>query len=82
MGELFTAGDLVEGALRETGLDDFGEGAWRDGLEALIEGSLEEADLNLIGLGILKSWSHRRLTNRLRVVDWIKRHPEVRDERI
>jgi len=82
LGELFTSQDLVDGAVRETGLGDFGEGAWRDGLDALVEMSLAEADLNLVGLGILKSWSHRRLVNRLRVVDWVKRHPEVRDERI
>ncbi|MBW2316267.1 MAG: sulfotransferase, partial [Deltaproteobacteria bacterium] len=82
MGELFTSLDLVDGAVRETGLGDFGAGAWRDGLDALVEMSLAEADLNLVGLGILKSWSHRRLVNRLRVVDWVKRHPEVRDERI
>ena len=82
MGDPFSAGELIDGAVRETGLDDFGRGAWRDGLEALIESSLAEADLNLVGLGILKSWSHRRLANRLRVIDWIERHPEVRDERI
>jgi len=82
MGDLFTADELIDGAVHETGLDDFGEGAWRDGLEVLIEASLTEADLNLVGLGILKTWSHRRLTNRLRVTEWRKRHPAIRDERI
>lgn len=81
MAELFTAESLVEDACREAGLDDFGEGAWRDGLDALVAGALGEADLNVVGLGILKSWSHRRLVNRLQVVDWVKRHPEVRAER-
>ena len=82
MVELFTADSLIDEACREAGLDDFGEGAWRDGLEALVHGALAEADLNVVGLGILKSWSQRRLVNRLRVVDWVKRHSELRSERI
>ena len=73
MAELFTAESLIDEACRETGLDDFGPWAWRDGLEALMEGALAEADLNVAGLGILKSWSLRRLVNRLCVIDWVKR---------
>lgn len=73
---------LVDAAQRETGFDDFGEWAWKDGLDALLDSAKREGDLNAIGLGILRSWVHRRLVNRLHVIDWVKHHPEVRDERI
>jgi hypothetical protein len=60
------------------GLADFGPFAWRDGLGALRLGR-RQADLNEVGLGVLASWVHRRLVNRLQVVDFAKRHPEIRE---
>jgi hypothetical protein len=74
--------DLVARACEETGLSDFGPFAWRDGLEALFESAASEADLNEVGLGVFASWVHRRLVNRLRVFDWVARHPELREERV
>jgi hypothetical protein len=73
---------VIDRARADTGLDDFGPWAWRDGLEVLFRSAAEDGDLNPIGLGILESWALRRLTNRLRVIDWVKRHPAVRDERV
>lgn len=68
---------LVEAAVVETGLDDFGDWAWRDGLDALAGSIVADAALNDTGRLILGSWTHDRLVNRLRVVDWLRAHPEV-----
>jgi hypothetical protein len=73
---------LLAAARRETGLADFGDGSFREGLDVLV-GSLErEADLSTLGRLALRAQLVRNLATRLRVVDWAKRHPEVREERI
>ncbi len=82
MADLFTAQELIDAARRETGHEDFGAAAWRDGLEVILESADREAELNPIGREILRGWIHRRLVNRLRVIDWVAEHPEVRGERI
>ena len=82
MRDVYRPDHLIEAAERDTGLDDFGSGAWRDGLAVLLESAAREAQLNDIGEHILRSWIHKRLVNRLRVVDWAKRHPEIRNERV
>ncbi len=82
MADLFTSQDLVDAACRETGHEDFGADAWRDGLEVILDSAAREAELNSIGREILRGWIHRRLVNRLRVIDWVAAHPEVRRERI
>jgi hypothetical protein len=73
---------LVARACEETAFSDFGPFAWRDGLEALFDAAAAEADLNEVGLGVFASWVHRRLVNRLQVVEWAKRHPELEGERV
>jgi hypothetical protein len=82
MSALRTADELVERAVAETGLADLGTTAWRDGLEAVLASAAAEADLNDIGRRILHGWVHERLTNRLRVIDHVVHHPEVREERV
>jgi hypothetical protein len=82
VSELFGVEERIEAARNETRLDDFGDPAWREGLERLLESAAREADLNASGRELLRSWIHRRLVNRLRVVDWVQRHPEIRRERI
>lgn len=82
VSDLFTGEELIEAAARRTGLVDFGETAWRDGLDALLASAAAEARLNPMGRGILRSWIQRRLENRLRVIDWVKRHPELRQQRV
>ena len=82
MTAAFSADVLVARASEETGLADFGPWAWRDGLEALFDAAAAEADLNEVGLGVFASWVHRRLVNRLQVIDWARRHPEIRDAKV
>jgi hypothetical protein len=73
---------LVATACERTGLHDFGGDSFREGLGVFCESASSEAQLNQIGEAILPSAILSCLTNRLRIVDWVKRHPEVSDESI
>jgi hypothetical protein len=76
------ADDIAARASEATGLDDFGDQSWREGLAILLDtlrttpGVIDEGRDNL----------HRQFTdalaNRLKVVDYRARHPEVAAERI
>jgi len=75
--------DALESAASEaTGLTDFGDPSYRDGLEVLV-GSLDtEARLNEIGALALEAQLVGNLQTRLRVADWRATHPEVATEQI
>ena len=73
---------LEESAREQTGLRDFGEGDWRNALDRLLESARSEAHLTDQGCALLRAQLMDRLINRLEVEDWVKRHPEVRDERV
>jgi hypothetical protein len=74
------AQDLVDGAITATGLDDFGAGSWREGLERLVEALNGEARLNDLGHAAFTERIGGSLRGRLQVVDWRSSHPEVADE--
>ncbi len=72
-----SAEELLEGAVDDAGLADFGPGDFREGLAVLLD-SLEcdtdidpEADAGVVGD------FRRRLVNRLEVEAWYADHPEV-----
>jgi hypothetical protein len=71
---------LLDAARTASGLDDFGPDSFRPGLDALCASLADEAQLNDLGLAAVPGMLVGSLSNRLRVVDWIARHPEVRDE--
>jgi hypothetical protein len=73
---------LVAQARESTGLEDFGGQEFRPGLEAYCESAFSEAQLNEIGTAAVTANIVGSLANRLRVVDWAARHPEVALERI
>jgi hypothetical protein len=73
---------FIEEACRVTGLSDFGPEGWREAFEVLLSSINSEAHLSEAGLEMFHGWVLRRLTNRLRVVDWVERHPEVKRERV
>jgi len=75
-------GSLLHHAIRNTGLDDFGDDEWREPFRILLRSLEEEADLNLIGRIFTRSDLLIHLEGRLRVTDWYKRHPAVNDEEI
>ena len=79
MGRYPTADQLLEEAVEQTGLTDFGPGDFREGLAVLLD-SLErdgdlapETDTEVVGE------FRRRLANRLELEAWYAAHPEVED---
>jgi len=74
--------DLQAQATEQTGLDDFGDPSYREGLERYCDALVNEAQLNDLGNVALPPSLVGALVNRLKVVDWAKQHPEVTDERI
>ena len=65
-------------AERTTGLRDWGGGEFQRRLGTTIEG-LSELDLNTTGLFGARYVLNWHLSNRLRVIDFAKRHPELDD---
>jgi hypothetical protein len=77
-----SADDLIAEARKATGLEDFGSDDFREGLAVYCESAFSEAELNDIGVMAVQGIIVDSLANRLRVVDWAARHPDVADERI
>lgn len=74
--------DLVTRACERAGLDDFGEDTWRDGLRLLVDTCESAPGVNPGGRDFVYGQFVDALWNRLRVIDYVKRHPEVSHERI
>lgn len=74
--------DAMAAAVEQTGLTDFGPVDFRDGLDALCASLAADARLNDLGEVAVPTAVVASLVNRLRVVDWLARHPGVADERI
>jgi len=69
-------------AVERTGLDDFGDASFREGLEILVRALRDEARLNARGEGFIYDRLGLHLCQRLQVEDWYCRHPEIDDESI
>jgi hypothetical protein len=74
--------DLLAGAQAETGLDDFGDDSYREGLERLVKSLQTEAKLNDLGQVVVPMLVSKLLSQRLQIEDWYRRHPEIDDEPI
>jgi hypothetical protein len=72
----------MDAARAATGLNDFGDDGFREGLEILIDSADREADLNEQGRRMFDGQSVMLLMKRLEVEDWYTRHPEIDDEEI
>jgi hypothetical protein len=72
--------ELLDAARAETGLDDFGDDSFREGLEILTGALRTEARLSARGDAALQRMITGKLAQRLQVEDWYKRHPEIDDE--
>ncbi len=68
---------LLEEARRKTGLDDFGDDGFREGLRRLLDSYEREAALTVLGRMMARRDAVRLLENRLRMVDTWKRYPEI-----
>jgi len=68
---------IVEAACERTGLGDFGGETFRVGLDRLVDGLATEAHLNAVGEAMAPEVLTNHLANRLQVVDWHRRHPDM-----
>jgi hypothetical protein len=75
-----TVHELLAEAQSDTGLSDFGEDSFREGLEVLVAALTTEARLNVVGEYVLQQHIVRHLSQRLQIEDWYRRHPEIIDE--
>jgi hypothetical protein len=73
---------FIAAACEQTGLDDFGGQSFREGLAVYCESAASEAQLTPFGAAVVPGAIVSALGNRLKVIDWAKRHPEVSQERI
>ena len=69
--------DLLDRARAETGLHDFGDDSFREGLEILTAALRSEARLNVRGEDYIYPRIVGHLSQRLQVEDWYSRHPEI-----
>jgi hypothetical protein len=68
---------LLDRASRSARLDDFGDRAFLEGLQRLLDSYENEARLTLFGRILARTDAVRLLENRLHMTDTIKRHPEM-----
>ncbi|MCR9092673.1 MAG: sulfotransferase [bacterium] len=71
---------LLRAACENTGLEDFGDDDWVEPFRLLLSDLEETANLHFFGRVMTRSDLLIHLEGRLRVVDWLKRHPEVEQE--
>ncbi|HMK86296.1 MAG TPA: sulfotransferase [Steroidobacteraceae bacterium] len=69
--------DIIAGACTATGLSDVGEPASLEGLRVLVRACNAEARLSPAGARRWEASLVRTLSNRLRIVDYLKHHPEL-----
>ena len=74
--------DLVARACDRAGFDDFGEDTWCEGLRLLVDTCESAPDVNPGGRDYVYGQFIDALWNRLRVIDYVKHHPEVSEQRI
>lgn len=70
---------LLADARHQTGLDDFGDLAFREALCKLVDSVKSEANLHERGVATLKRSLLGYLCNRLKIVDYLGNHPELLD---
>jgi Sulfotransferase family len=79
--EPFDPAAVLADAQRKESLTDWGPGDFEHPLGVLLD-DYAAADLNAIGVLILRSGIVHSLRMRLRAQEWIRRHPEILQERI
>ncbi|MDF3339898.1 sulfotransferase [Mycolicibacterium septicum] len=72
-----TVTDIKAGAAEQTGLTDFGDDSFEEGLGILLSSLDTEARLNERGQAFLYPRITGYLAQRLHVEDWFRRHPEI-----
>ncbi len=75
----FDAAYLIDRATKQTGLRDFGEGPWRQGLELMCSEVAATSDPNTIGRLACQNMLSMALEQRLQLTAHRAAHPAVRD---
>jgi hypothetical protein len=73
----FDRDQLVATAIDASGCDDFGEPAWQEGLDRLLDALAAEARLNEVGVAMVEREIVGYLSNRLCINEWRRTHPAV-----
>ncbi|CDO87804.1 sulfotransferase [Mycobacterium triplex] len=81
MDSSFDFDTVLGDAQRKEALTDWGPGEFEGPLRVLLD-DYARADLNTIGVHILRSGLVHSLRMRLRTQEWIRRHPEILAERV
>jgi Sulfotransferase family len=79
--DAFAVAGVLDDAARKESLTDWGPGDFERPLKVLLA-DYAGAELNAIGTHILRSGIVHSLRMRLRAQEWMRRHPEILDERI
>lgn len=77
----FDPTSILADAQRKESLSDWGPGEFEGPLRVLLA-DYAGADLNMIGVHILRSGIVHSLRMRLRTQEWVRRHPEILDEQV
>jgi len=73
---------LIAQAVKNTGLDDFGDDQWLEHFKVLMAAIETEANLHFAGRVLTRYEFVRYLEIRLNLVDWLKREPAIEDETV
>lgn len=73
---------LIAQAQKQTGLSDFGNDDFREGLEVLTESLRHEARLTGVGKLMAAGMIIRLLDNRLRIEEKYRQHPEIDQQKV
>ena len=73
---------LLQHACQTTGLNDFGDALWREPFRVLVQSLEEEAQLTLMGRLMARSDIVLWLSARLRVIDTLKKNPQILQQKI
>jgi hypothetical protein len=73
---------MLERVRRDTGLDNFGDASFHEGLERLIHSVDTEAHLTQMGTATFEASVLDLLRQRLTIEDWFARHPEIEQQQI
>jgi len=79
---IFDEASILAEARQRAGLEDFGQEEFREPLRVLLQSFDEEARLTPAGRAGQRTRLVGLLVGRLRAHDWIRRHPEILDERV
>jgi hypothetical protein len=74
--------ELMEAARTATGLSDFGDDRFREGLERFVTAINNESALSDFGRPAMRGMIIGLLSNRLRIEDWYRRFPEIDAQRV